>query len=314
MPRLEVIEAFLEAARAPNFRTAAGRCALSSTAFTRRIQAFTTYAGRNVFERHAGGMRLTDAGREYLAALEPAYREMRRVALEITAGRPAQKVALSLSHSLAVGWLIPRLERFRSRHPQIDVSIQTIRTAEAVRSGDADLGLCASDVDVAGLHAKHLLDIFVSPVACPRIAAKVGDGAHALEAFPLLGLAHHPNLWSWWAGEAGLRCGSLKETTRFDMAHALYEATAGGFGIAIGIGVLVRPHLQSGRLVELDLPSVRFPGGYRLVARTSRMRNPAVSAFWNWLVEEGCARRPEGHPDRLPDPAPAAQHAAAVRA
>lgn len=296
IPRLEVIEAFLEAARAPNFRTAAGRCTLSTTAFTRRIQAFTTFVGRDVFERHAGGMRLTDAGREYLAALEPAYREMKRAALEIAGGgRSARKVTLSLSHSLAVGWLIPRLERFRARHPEIDVAIQTVRTAEAVRSGDADLGLCASDIDVAGLHVEHLLDVFLSPVACPRIAARIGNGATTFEEYPLLGIVHHPDLWSWWAHEAGLQCGALEESTRFDVVHALYEAAAGGFGIAIGLSVLVGPHLQSGRLVELGLPSARYSGGYRLVARASRMRNPAVSAFWNWLVEEGCPRRPDRH-------------------
>ena len=255
-------------------------------------------------------MRLTEAGREYVAALEPAYREMRRAALEIADGGSTRKVTLSLSHSLAVGWLIPRLERFRVHHPGIDVTIQTVRTAEAIRSGDVDLGLCASDVDVAGLHVEHLLDISLTPVACPRITAKIANGTAAFEDYPLLGMTQHPDLWSWWAAEAGLRCGSLEEGGRFDVVHALYEAAAGGFGIALSIDVLVGPHLQSGRLVELGLPSVRYSGGYRLVARASRMRNAAVSAFWNWLVEEGCTRPSESRPDRHPKPAPEIQRAA----
>ena len=51
--RLQVIEAFIEAAGAPTFPIAAERCALSPPAFSRRIQAFTAFVGDNVFERRS---------------------------------------------------------------------------------------------------------------------------------------------------------------------------------------------------------------------------------------------------------------------
>jgi DNA-binding transcriptional LysR family regulator len=289
---MEVIEAFIEAARAPNFRIAAERCALSPAAFSRRIQAFTLFVGRDVFERHSGRTRLTEAGQECLAVLEPKYRSMKRAALEIGAASAARRVAISLSHSLAVGWLIPRLDRFRSRCADVDVEILTVRTAEAIRLGDADLGVCAMDVDVSGLHAEHMLDVRVTPVACPRIASEVRAGKGSLANHPLLGMTRHPGLWSWWAGEVGAHQDApLHAKASFDVLHAAYEAAAAGLGIAAGIDVVVGPHLESGRLVDLGMPWARYPGGYRLVATSTRMRSPAVRVFWSWLMEETAASR-----------------------
>jgi LysR family transcriptional regulator, glycine cleavage system transcriptional activator len=55
-PKMEAIEAFIEAARAPNFRTAAERCALSPAAFSRRIQAASSSAPTGQRRRSGGGI------------------------------------------------------------------------------------------------------------------------------------------------------------------------------------------------------------------------------------------------------------------
>jgi DNA-binding transcriptional LysR family regulator len=291
IPRLEVIEAFIEAAGAPSFRIAAERCALSPAAFSRRIQAFRAFVGREVFDRRPGGMRLTPAGQECLDMLEPIYRSMTQAALELGGRRTAEKVTLSLSHSLAMSWLIPRLERFRERCPNIEVAIQTTRTAEAIRSGDADLGVCASDVDAVGLRTEHLLDVHVAPVAAPELAAAFREGRIDLAGQRLLAPVQAPGMWSWWGEATGANGRPFQASDTFDMAYALYEAAAAGWGVASGMGVTVASHLKTGRLVSLGLPSARWPGGYRLVARSSRMRAPAVAAMWSWLAEEASAGR-----------------------
>lgn len=295
IPRLEVIEAFIEAAHAPSFRIAAERCALSPAAFSRRIQAFRLFVGREVFDRTPAGMRLTAAGQECLDTLEPIYRSMTQAALELGGPRSGGKVTLSLSHSLAVSWLFPRLDRFRQRCPDIEVAIQTTRTAEAIRAGDADLGVCASDVDAAGLHTEHLLDVHVAPVAAPEVAAAFREGRILLAGQRLLAPAHAPGIWSWWGEATAANGGPFKASDTFDMAYALYEAAAAGWGVAAGMGVTVATHLKTGRLVSLGLPSARYPGGYRLVGRASRMRAPAVAAMWTWLAEEAKAGRRTAH-------------------
>src|SRR5215469_18054206 len=95
MPPLEQIEAFVEAARGPTFRAAAERCALSPAAFSRRIQAFASHLGVVLFERHGAQLRLTEAGRQCLAELEPAYRELRRAAAAVGSEDNGGRVTIS---------------------------------------------------------------------------------------------------------------------------------------------------------------------------------------------------------------------------
>jgi DNA-binding transcriptional LysR family regulator len=286
MPRLEVIEAFIEAARSPNFRTAAERCALSPAAFSRRIQAFAQFADCEVFEKTARGMRLTQAGQEFLAELEPIYLDMRRAALDLARRTDQQRIVLSIYHSLAVGWLIPRLGSFHLRHPGIDVVVLTERTAESIRSGDVDLGVCSVDIDLTGLTVQPLWDFHISPVAAPDIAASFREGRSSLADSRILGVFHAPNIWPWWCGRAGIDSATLGPKLPFDVLNAMYEASAAGLGVAPGSYPTVGPFLRSGRLEHLGLPIVRHAGGDCLAATESRLRKPAVRQFWRWLAAE----------------------------
>jgi DNA-binding transcriptional LysR family regulator len=290
LPPLEQIEAFVEAARAPSFRAAADACALSPAAFTRRVQALAVFVGAPLFERTGGSAQLTDAGRRCLAELEPAYLELRRAAAAVVgedAGRSA--VTLSSSHSLAVGWLIPRLERFAAAHPDIALTLRTRRDAADIRRGDADLGLCFSDIDLAGLASRPLLEVEGTPVASPSVAAAFDSGGRDLGRQRLLTVASPPHIWDWWAKAAGWN-GALGPETAFDIMDAMYKGATEGLGVAMGSSPTVWPYLESGRLVRLGLPAARFNGeGYHLAARPERRRRHAVAAVWRWLEAEAAA-------------------------
>lgn len=289
LPPLDQIEAFVVAAASPSFRVAAERCALSPAAFSRRIQGFSAYVGVRLFERSSGSARLTDAGRKYLSELEPAYLELRRAAASIGSARN-HEVKLSLSHVLAVGWLIPRLNGFRDAHPEIELSFKIQRDAAAVRRGDADLGICFSDIDLSGLETQRLFDIDCTPVGAPSVAKKFKAEGGQLEHHRLLGIATLPDLWPWWARSTGFRA-DFASITKFEMAHAMYESASQGDGIILGGNPTVLPHLESGRLERLELPVAHYPGGYHLAASAERKRERSVATLWRWLETEA-ARTP----------------------
>lgn len=288
LPRMEVIEAFIEAAHAPSFRVAAERCALSPGAFSRRIQAFAAYVGQDIFERRDGRLRLTDAGRDCVAQLESVYREMGRAVTAIGRASPSARdvVVVSLSHSLAVSWLISRLDQFRSSHPGIDIELLTDRTAAPVRSGDSDIGICVTDVDATGLTVARLLDIAVTPVGRPHAATLFRSGVGRFADHKLLKSTQHPDLWGWWAADTGFAEVLGPSGPSFDVLNAMYEAAAAGHGIALGASITVEPYLRSGRLVLLGLPSAIHPWSYRLVGAAQRLRSPSVGKVWRWLLEQ----------------------------
>lgn len=281
LPPLENIQAFIEAAHGPNFRAAAERCAISPAAFSRRLQALALQFDRVLFERAPDGLRLTEAGARCLRELEPAYLELRRAARAAVGDDVEQsEVRLSLSHSLAVGWLIPRLGDLSTVAPDIRLSFDTIRDDSALRRGAVDLAVCFSDTDFSGLSSRSLITVSGTPVASPEVAARFRANPD-LSTFPRLAVSVPVNIWDWWTDQAGMT--RLAATTRFDVMQAAYEAAAQGMGVVLGALPTVQPYLDDGRLVELGLPWLKYPGEYRLAATSAGRRRRSVAAVWSWL-------------------------------
>lgn len=298
LPPLANIEAFIAAASSPNFKAAADSLALSQAAFSRRIQSLSDHVGVKLFERCGSGARLTEAGRRCLDELEPAYRELIRATNAIGRGaRQSQSVHLSTSHALAVGWLIPRLGRFRSEFPEIELSFNIQAEASDLRRGEVDLALCHSGNDLTGFESLPLLDITCTPVAAPEVAQAFHENGGSLAGQSLFASYHASDLWTWWARTSGF-ADTLTPTTRFIMISVMYEAASQGLGVAMGESPTVWPHIESGRLRPLDLPAVRHPGGYHVATRSDRIRRPPVAKVRRWLIEE--AGRTPGFPSISP--------------
>ena len=283
--RFEQIEAFIEAANAPSFRVAAERCALSPAALSRRIQAFSDHFGQQLFERTAAGAKLSDAGRRCLDELEPAYIALRDATRRV--GRADDhKVSISLSHSLAIGWLIPRLTAFKAHQPDIQLLLKVDRTASLVRRGDTDIGICFSDIEAHGLAHEKLLAVDAAPVASPQLASTIERQQSA--EFHCLAVTQPENLWSWWANATG-EPDPCRLPTRFEFLQAMYESAAHGMGVALGSSATVLPYIESGRLRRLTLPAATYPGCYSMVALPDRKRRRAVATTWRWLATQAKA-------------------------
>jgi DNA-binding transcriptional LysR family regulator len=284
---MEQIEAFIAAARSTNFRMAAEQCALSPAAFSRRIQGLSEFVGHALFKRDSAGMHLTEAGKLYLDELEPSFLELRRAATSSMGLRSTgqSNVKLSLSHSLAVGWLIPRLSAFRAKHPRIDLGLRIKRDASDIRSGEADLAICASGIDLSNLGVQPLLSVTVTPLAHPNIADAFRAGAIRLQNQRLLASAQSPYLWRCWARATGIEDVLVPQAT-FDVLHGMYEVAAHGAGVVLGASPTVIPHLESGRLVPLGLPTAQLPNFYRLASTPASQRKHAVAVVREWLETE----------------------------
>lgn len=291
LPPVEQIEAFVLAARSPNLRMAAEQLALSPSALTRRIQAFSGYVGHELFERCARGVRLTEAGRKCLEELEPAFLTLREAAMFVGGyGDEECEVKISVSHSLAVSWLYPRLAQFRAEHPKIELVVKIERSAAHVRSGEVDLAICHQGVDVSHLWVEALLDVSVTPVASPQLAAAFRAGECRLEDQNLLVSAQSADSWCQWKQATGYPHALTPHTT-FDLLHGMYEAAAHGLGIALGASPTVRLHLEAGRLEPIGLGIAHFAKGYSLVATASRLRLAHVNSVYQWFLSQGALTR-----------------------
>ncbi len=157
---------------------AAGQLHLTPSALSHQVKLLEDYYGVALFHRHTKPLRLSAAGhrlvalaRDALPRFEQAERELARIA----AG-DAGRLHLAIECHACFEWLMPVLERFKERWPEVDVDIRlglTFDSLPALRLGDIDLVITSDPVVDPELAFLPLFDYegrLVLPVQHPLAA------------------------------------------------------------------------------------------------------------------------------------------------
>src|SRR6185436_14433580 len=82
-------------------------------------------------------------------------------------------LTVSVVPSFAARWLVPRLGRFRKRHPEIDVRVEPQSAAADFARDDVDVGIRYGGGRYPGLRSDRLLDDEIFPVCSPRLRRRL---------------------------------------------------------------------------------------------------------------------------------------------
>lgn len=287
-PPLEATEAFLTAARCVSFRAAAQTLALSPSAFSRRIQALEGFLGVALFDRSGSAVALTAAGQAYRRQIEPALDAIRRATLTVREAGRERRLRVATSHSLAVGWLVPRLADLRERH-DIEIELVIARDELALRSGAADLAIWGGFEPEGDLSCETLVDLCAMPVAATRLAdgRSPPERAQDIAAHRLLGVRRPVGVWERWLAAVGAPAGPPAMAATFDTNDLMYEAAACGLGIALAVPLLIERFIQDGRLKPCIGAPVPIGMSYALYHCDTAIRDrPVVRTFVEWTRRE----------------------------
>jgi LysR family hydrogen peroxide-inducible transcriptional activator len=159
---LHQLRYFLAVAQAGSFSRAAERCHVSQPSLSQQISKLETRLRQRLFDRLGRRVVLTNAGRLLLdrataivSAVEDAERRMRDAE-----GLEGGKLAIGAIPTIAPYLLPPALERFLSRHPNVELTVHedvTSHLVTAAVAGDIDLALVALPVEDQRLQAEPLL-------------------------------------------------------------------------------------------------------------------------------------------------------------
>ena len=147
---------FVEVARCGSIRGASERLHVAASAISRQIMIFEEDAGIPLFERHSRGMVVTAAGEVYLRYAQGVLSEGDNTQLEIDAIRGMRRghVKVWSIEGIVAGPLSDSVYSFRQKYPHISfnlISSDTRTVMEAVRDGEADIGICFQSSPVAGV-------------------------------------------------------------------------------------------------------------------------------------------------------------------
>ena len=121
------LECFLAVARLGNLSRAAEEMFVTQPTLTARLKGLEEEVGDELFVRTSRGMRLTDAGKEFLPYAERSvgsFEEGRRHLAELR-GASGGRLVLGASPGVGTYALPGLLERFAAVHPGVSVSVRT---------------------------------------------------------------------------------------------------------------------------------------------------------------------------------------------
>jgi len=277
---------FAAAARHQNFAHAADELHLTASAVSHHVRKLEASLGVALFRRHARGVTLTGEGRLLADAAAAAVSDLDAVAQSLGRNDDRQRLRVNTLHSLAHCWLLPRLPRFLSMHPDLRISLDTDMSLARFDDGGPDMAIRHGAGHWPGLRARHLMDDALFPVAAPLLPG-IADiaGPGDLLAFPLLSdLALQG--WPEWFRAAGLRGQRLPEMHMFNDSTDVMRAAAVGIGIGLARQHIVAPWLQRSELQRLPGPALKTRFAYYIVHPAHRRPRAPAAAFIEWLREE----------------------------
>ncbi|MCQ0971010.1 LysR family transcriptional regulator [Paracoccus sp. TK19116] len=159
--RLHQLRHFVAAVDYGSFRKAAAALAIQESSISRRIRDLEDELGASLFVRHAGGVRLTVAGREFLRNARHALRQIDIGVTKVAAvGRAEQGlIKVGIFSSLASGFLFDLLRVFGERHPKVQVDIIDGNPPEhvaAIRKLCLDVAFITGTAAWDGCEAEHM--------------------------------------------------------------------------------------------------------------------------------------------------------------
>ncbi|NGM19732.1 LysR family transcriptional regulator [Roseomonas stagni] len=293
MRRLQAMELFASAVREGSFSAAGRRAGLSPAAVSRQVAALEASLGTQLLNRTSRSLALTEAGREYLARLEPILQDIAEAEAAAAALQATPRGTLRVHSRLMFGMRVvaPLIPAFQERYPELRVELRLAEHAARLAEDDIDVDLRIGAPPERHLMQRRLLRSERVLVASPDYLTRMP----ALRS-PRDLLAHH--CLAYWMGPEDvvwrfLDQGVLEElriAARFSAnnGEVLRQMALAGHGIALLDDYTVREELEAGRLTRL-LPHLRvtntgFELGIFAVFRQTSLLPAKTRAFLDFLV------------------------------
>ena len=303
LPHLAFFQGFEAAARTLSFTKAAEELFITQSAVSRQIKALEDHLGLKLFERRPRLLVLTENGQALYRIATDVLDRLQAATDRLRAETPGRQLSITTTTGFASLWLIPRLRRFTSLHPDVDVRISATTDALNLERSLIDLAIRYCRPEAVPEGALKLFGEEVVPV-CSRVLLRDKERPlkrpedlvhHTLLHFDYIGAEPMYLDWGTWLTSLGM--GDLRPAAalHFSQYEQMIQAAISGQGVALGRQPLVNELIQAGTLVVPFQRSLVGPRGYYIIESRVGAGKPHVREFAQWLLAE--AQRDAGQAD-----------------
>jgi LysR family glycine cleavage system transcriptional activator len=287
LPPMNTLRAFEAAARYLSFTLAAEELHITQAAVSHQIKVLEQALGVRLFRRLNRAIRLTEEGQEFVSEVRMALNHLATAVEKLAAPDAGGPLTVSVLPSFASKWLVPRLGRFRDKHPEIDVRIDPSNQLTDFRRDDVDLVVRYGKGEYEGLHSVRLMTEDIFPVCSPTLL----KGPNALskpEDLRRHTLLHDDAYvdWAMWLLVAGVKGIGPRQGPFFTDSAMVIQAAVEGQGVALARGALAAGDIAAGRLVKPFDIAIPTKYAYYVLSPRATSHHPKIAAFREWLLEE----------------------------
>ena len=298
LPPLNALRAFEAAARHLSFEKAGDEIAVTASAVGQQVKALEAWFGRPLFVRQpARGVALTPLGERYAAAVTEILNRLDEATARALKPEVSNVITVSAMPSLASNWLIPRLGRFRERHPEIDVRVSVSMHLTDFAREDVDIAIRFGRGHYPRLRTDLLMEEYFFAVCSAallknpeRPLREPADLRHHVLVHEAVEGVPDYITWDRWLQAVGVEGIDTSRGPRFTHTYLCLQAAASGQGVALATNVLIGDYLDAGRLVRPFPHQVKGAYQYYIVCPEETADKPALAAFRAWLLEEAKAQ------------------------
>jgi DNA-binding transcriptional LysR family regulator len=287
IPSNSALLAFEASARHGSFARAAEELALTEGAISRQISRLEAFLGVTLFERVGNRVRLLPNGERYAVQVRESLDRLERDS-QYLMGQPngGANIDIATIPTFAARWLIPRLGRFREKHPNIIVHLAERMEPFVLTGSGFDAAIHFDHPAWTGMRMHRLLQETLVPVCHPTLLGGA-EAPPSLDELPRLHRRQNPDAWQRYAQEAGIVLTNPAIGPRYDLHVMLIEAALAGLGVALVPRLYVETELAEGRLVAPWPDGQSISKTFCLILpEPIRLSDGPIQDFANWLLME----------------------------
>ncbi len=281
LPSLNSLKTFAAVAEAKSLSAAGRDLNVTHAAVSQQVRSLEGFLGLQLVMREGRGVALTPEGEILFEGLSSGFGKIQETVEALMNEDAARPLNITMTPSFAISWLMPRINDFRLKHPEIELMLNPTAEVVELKPGGVDLALRFGRGDWPGLEAELFIPTnFAIVAATCLIGDRKIEKPEDILQFPWLQEYGTNELTIWVESQGVFPKGKLNITHL--PGYMVLEGLRRGDGISATARTFVEADIAAGNLQVLFEDGV-YPGtGYHLVTRPG-VKRPPLKAFLSWM-------------------------------
>lgn len=288
-PSYKTLNTFVQIINTGSLINAAKRLNISPSAVSHQLKSLEETLELTLTLRSGNTLVLTKDGQRLFEGVADAFSKIDQTLAQIQPDK-SNILKITTPPSFYASWLAPRLTKFLTLHPNIDITISGTSRKQDLNKGEWDLAIrwMPSFDSALSLQSHELLwQECLGCIASPQLAEnKQATDIELVTTSSVIHASAFPDHWSIWAKQMPQSMASPSSESVVDSRSNVLKTVSDGLGIAVVDIMLASTQLEEGLLLEPNSNRVQLKSAYWVLSSPIKQESTQCRLFKSWLRDE----------------------------